>query len=223
MITVSHLEKTFKTASGMLPVIHDINFTVSDGSFTAIIGKSGSGKSTLLSLLGGLDIATGGSIIIDDRNITKLRDRKLTLYRGKQIGFIFQSFYLIPNLSALENVMIPMEFTGVHYRERRARAIQLLRQVGITSDQQKRHPAKLSGGQQQRVAIARALANRPSVILADEPTGNLDSETGAQIFQLLQQLCSEQEATIILVTHDLTLARQCDQVLRLQDGRLEHV
>ncbi|HET6747277.1 MAG TPA: ABC transporter ATP-binding protein [Candidatus Saccharimonadales bacterium] len=223
MITVSHLEKTFKTASGTLPVIHDINFTVPEGSFTAIIGKSGSGKSTLLSLLGGLDTATDGSIVIDDRNITRLHDRKLTLYRGRQIGFIFQSFYLIPNLSALENVMMPMEFTGVHYRERRTRATHLLHQVGITPDQQKRHPAKLSGGQQQRVAIARALANQPSVILADEPTGNLDSETGTQIFHLLQQLCKDEGVTIILVTHDLALAKQCDQVLKLKDGRLEQI
>src|SRR6266540_5790232 len=126
MITISHLEKTFKTASGTLPVIHDVNFTVSEGSFTAIIGKSGSGKSTLLSLLGGLDGATEGSIMIDDHNITKLRDRKLTLFRGKQIGFIFQSFYLISNLSAIENVMIPMEFAGVGHRERRERAMSLL-------------------------------------------------------------------------------------------------
>jgi len=220
MITISHLEKTFKTASGTLPVIHDINFTVPEGSFTAIIGKSGSGKSTLLSLLGGLDAATDGSIMIDDRNITKLHDRKLTLFRGKQIGFIFQSFYLIPNLSALENVMIPMEFAGVRHRDRRERALRLLSQVGITPDQQKRHPGKLSGGQQQRVAIARALANQPSVILADEPTGNLDSETGDEIFQLLQQLCRNEGVTIILVTHDLALARQCDQTLRLKDGRL---
>ena len=223
MITISHLEKTFKTASGTLPVIHDVNFTVSEGSFTAIIGKSGSGKSTLLSLLGGLDGATEGSIMIDDHNITKLRDRKLTLFRGKQIGFIFQSFYLISNLSAIENVMIPMEFAGVGHRERRERAMSLLSQVGITPDQQKRHPAKLSGGQQQRVAIARALGNQPSVILADEPTGNLDSETGAQIFQLLQQLCRSEGVTIILVTHDLALAQQCDQILRLKDGSLEQI
>lgn len=220
MITVSHLEKSFATASGLIPVIHDLNFTVPEGSFTAIMGKSGSGKSTLLSLLGGLDTPTEGSIIIDSYDITKLRDRRLTLYRGEQIGFIFQSFYLIPNLSALENVMIPMEFAGVHHRKRRERAMRLLDQVGLTPDQQKRRPAKLSGGQQQRVAIARALANHPSLILADEPTGNLDSETGEQIFQLLQQLCREEQVTIILVTHDQALAQQCDRVLELKGGRL---
>lgn len=221
MISVTHLAKTFNTASGKVSALTDVSFEAKDGSFTAIVGKSGSGKSTLLSTLGGLDSVSKGTIYIDDCDITKLHDRKLTLYRGKQIGFVFQSFNLIPNLSALENVMLPMEFAGVRHGKRKIRAMNLLDQVGLTADEQKRRPNRLSGGQQQRVAIARALANRPRIILADEPTGNLDSETGKQIFDILKQLSRNEDTTIILVTHDLSLARQCDKMLTLRDGQLE--
>ena len=220
MITVQHLSKTFETGEGVVEAVRDITFEVAEGSFTAIIGKSGSGKSTLLGLLGGLDSATSGSIHINNREMTKLRDRKLTLYRGKNIGFVFQSFNLIPNLNALENVMLPMEFSGVSRKERQKRAKELLDLVRLNESQQKRRPGKLSGGQQQRVAIARALANHPRVILADEPTGNLDSETGKQIMTLLWQLSREKQVTIILVTHDMELAKRCDKILRLKDGTL---
>lgn len=220
MITVKHLHKAFKTSDGDVEAVRDASFEAADGSFVAIIGKSGSGKSTLLSLLGGLDSVTSGLIRINNHDITKLHDQKLTRYRGENIGFIFQSFNLIPNLNALENVMLPMEFSGVQRKERQGRAKELLELVGLNANQQKRRPNKLSGGQQQRVAIARALANHPQVILADEPTGNLDSETGKQIIALLSRLVQEDRTTIILVTHDMELARQCDKVLVLKDGNL---
>ncbi len=221
MITVEHLHKTFKTGDGEVEAVRDVTFKIPDGSFTAVIGKSGSGKSTLLGLLGGLDSVTSGSIRINDHEMTELHDRKLTLYRGRNIGFVFQSFNLIPNLSALENVMLPMEFAGVRRKERCERAQELLDLVGLSAGQQKRRPGKLSGGQQQRVAIARALANRPRVILADEPTGNLDSETGGQIMTLLRRLAQEEQVTIILVTHDMELAKQCDKILTIKDGSLQ--
>lgn len=222
MITVEHLHKSFKTGDSMVEAVRDVSFEVADGSFTAIIGKSGSGKSTLLGLLGGLDAVTSGSIVINGHDITTLHDRGLTRYRGKNVGFVFQSFNLIPNLNALENVMLPMEFSGVQYEKRRKRAQQLLHLVGLSTSEQKRHPNKLSGGQQQRVAIARALANHPRIILADEPTGNLDSETGKQIIALLKQIGQKEQVTIVLVTHDMQLARQCDTILALKDGSLDH-
>lgn len=223
MIALQHVNKTFKTGDGVVEAVRDVSFKVADGSFAAIIGKSGSGKSTLLSLLGGLDSVTSGLIQINDHKITALHDRRLTRYRGKNIGFVFQSFNLIPNLSAIENVMLPMEFSGVRRKERLQRAQELLKLVGLTASQQKRRPNKLSGGQQQRVAIARALANHPRLILADEPTGNLDSETGKQIITLLQQLAQEQQVTVILVTHDMELAKRCDQILALKDGGLQSI
>jgi putative ABC transport system ATP-binding protein len=220
MITVTHLSKKFATSSGPVYAVQDIDFSVPDASCAAIVGKSGSGKSTLLSLLGGLDKPSTGSIRIGDNDITRFRDRKLTRYRGKNIGFVFQSFNLIPNLTALENVMLPMEFARVPRKKRKLRAIAILNQVGIVADKQQRKPSRLSGGEQQRVAIARALANRPAIILADEPTGNLDSETGRQIFDLLRLLSTHEQTTVIIVTHDQSLASQCDQILTIADGKL---
>lgn len=220
MITVNALSKTFTSGTSKVRVLQDVSFKLDDGSCTAIVGRSGSGKSTLLAMLGGLDAPSKGTISIDEQDIAKLRDRKLTRYRGKNIGFVFQSFNLIPNLTALENVMLPMEFAGVRRSKRKLRAINLLNQVGLTGNTQRRKPSHLSGGEQQRVAIARALANQPRIILADEPTGNLDSENGSQVFGLLKQLSRHEGATVILVTHDLHLAQQCDAMLQLRDGRL---
>lgn len=221
MITATNLSKTFASATGKVHALRDVSFEVANGSFTAVTGKSGSGKSTLLAMLGGLDAPSQGTIGIDEQDITRLHDRRLTRYRGKHIGFVFQSFNLISNLSALENVMLPMEFARIPRGKRKQRAADLLNSVGITDDKQRRKPNRLSGGEQQRVAIARALANRPNVILADEPTGNLDSETGAQVFNLLRELSKEEGTTVILITHDLALAKQCDRMLRLRDGVLE--
>jgi putative ABC transport system ATP-binding protein len=188
--------------------------------FAAIVGPSGSGKSTLLSLLGTLDTPTSGSIRVDDVDIAALSDSELTAYRRSRIGFVFQSFNLIPNLSALHNVMLPMEFAGMARDERRARAAHLLEQVGLTGAKQDRRPGRLSGGEQQRVAIARALANKPCLILADEPTGNLDSETGAVIVELLRELAKSEQTIVIAVTHDSEIAALADRTFQLRDGRL---
>lgn len=218
MITVSKLSKIFKNAGGEVAAVRDVTFQVHDGEFASIIGRSGSGKSTLLGLLGALDAPTSGSIQVGDQDVTKMHDHALIDYRCKKIGFIFQNYNLIPNLSALDNVMLPMEFAGIPKQERRVRAEKLLVQVGLDLDQMDRKPSQLSGGQQQRVSIARALANNPQLILADEPTGNLDSQTGEMIFDLLHSLAKSENTTIIAVTHDLDIAGKTDRTFILQDG-----
>lgn len=220
MIEVTNLKKSFKSGDTVVDAVNGVSFTVPDGQFASIIGQSGSGKSTLLTLLGALDRPSEGSIMVDGQDVAKMHDHKLIAYRGRKIGFVFQSYNLVPNLTALENVLLPMEFARVPRRERRARAVALLEQVGLSADQQKRKPGKLSGGQQQRVAIARALANKPKLILADEPTGNLDSQTGKLIFDLLHDLARTENTTIITVTHDLSIAGKTDATFRLNDGRL---
>jgi putative ABC transport system ATP-binding protein len=220
MLKVENVEKLFQSGSEQVYAVTGISFAVETGTFAAIIGKSGSGKSTLLALLGALDRPTSGSIKVDDIEITKLSDSKLTSYRRKDIGFVFQQYNLVPNLTALENVMLPMEFAGVSAATRKARAQELLGQVGLDETKHSRRPARLSGGEQQRVVIARALANKPKLILADEPTGNLDSQTGEQVFALLHDLTRTQNVTIITVTHDLSIAGKCDMVLTIKDGKL---
>lgn len=219
-LIVKNLTKTFHTPGGNVHALDNVSFNVNTGQFASIIGKSGSGKSTLLSLLGALDNPTSGEINVDDIDIAKLSARQQTDYRSKKIGFVFQHYNLIPNLSALDNVMLALEFGGVPARERRDRAAELLAEVGIEPDQQRRRPSRLSGGQQQRVSIARALANHPAVILADEPTGNLDSETGKKIFDLLHNLSRSENTTIIAVTHDLEIAGKTDKTFHLKDGKL---
>jgi putative ABC transport system ATP-binding protein len=221
MLEVKNLVKTYATAAGKVAATNDISFTIPDGQFVSVLGRSGSGKSTLLSLLGALDKPTSGSIVVGDKDVTKLGDHELIEYRGRTIGFVFQSYNLIPNLSALENVMLPMEFAKVSKQERRERAAHLLSQVGLETDQMTRRPNHLSGGQQQRVAIARALANKPQLILADEPTGNLDSQTGKMIFDLLHNLSKSENTTIIVVTHDEEIAGKTDRTFRLEDGKLK--
>ncbi|HWZ65469.1 MAG TPA: ABC transporter ATP-binding protein [Patescibacteria group bacterium] len=220
MINISHISKSFKSGDTKVEAIKDINFEVPEGAFASIIGKSGSGKSTLLALLGALDRPTSGTITVDGKDVTDMGDHALIAYRCQKIGFVFQSYNLIPNLSAQENVMLPMEFAHVPAKERKARAKTLLDQVGIMGDKQLRKPARLSGGEQQRVSIARALANKPSLILADEPTGNLDTATGKMVFDLLHSLSRSQKTTIIVVTHDLSIAGKTDMTFRLQDGQL---
>ena len=220
MLTVTNLRKEFRSAAGPVTAVNNISFHVPDGKFAAIVGKSGSGKTTLLSLLGALDKPSSGTIEVSGQKITALSDRQLITYRRLQIGFVFQAYNLIPNLTALENVTLPMEFAGVHPAERKDRALELLDQVGISADEAGRKPAKLSGGQQQRVAIARALANKPKLILADEPTGNLDSATGKIIVDLLHQLARDHQTTIVAVTHDLEIARQTDLTFKLADGKM---
>lgn len=221
MITVTDLTKKFSSNGDEVIALDKVSFKVDNGEFASIIGKSGSGKSTLLSLLGALDSPTSGSIKVGEQEITRLHDRALTEYRRNKIGFVFQNYNLIPNLSAIENVMLPMEFAKVPKHQRMERAEQLLKQVGIEGDKQNRRPGRLSGGEQQRVSIARALANKPDFILADEPTGNLDSTNGEMIFELLHALSRSENTTIIVVTHDLDIAGKTDRTFRLGDGKLE--
>jgi len=220
MLVVKDVTKQFKQGEDTVKAIDDLNFSVKDGEFVSIIGKSGAGKSTLLSILGALDAPTSGSITIDDVDIAKLNDRKLIHYRNESIGFVFQNYNLIPNLTAIENVMLPMEFSHTPANDRRERAIQLLEEVGIVDGREQRKPGKLSGGEQQRVSIARALANHPKLILADEPTGNLDSENGKMIFDLLHNLSRSEHTTVIVVTHDLDIAGKTDRTFRLADGKI---
>jgi putative ABC transport system ATP-binding protein len=220
MLSVTKLSKQYASPAGMVHAINDITLNVPDGIFATIVGRSGSGKSTLLALLGALDKPTSGQIEVEDQDITKLSDRQLIDYRRKRIGFVFQAYNLIPNLSALENVMLPLELDGVGKTQQRERAAKLLEQVGLGVEKHDRRPNRLSGGEQQRVAIARALANRPKLILADEPTGNLDSATGDIIVKLLHDLAVSEHTTIIAVTHDLALAKKTQLTFRLQDGRL---
>lgn len=220
MLVVKNLTKTFNTASGNVPALQNVSLTVETGQFASIIGKSGSGKSTLLSMLGALDVPTSGSIEVDDIDIAKLSSAKQTDYRARKIGFVFQHYNLIPNLSALQNVMLALEFGHMPASQRKARAAQLLSDVGLEPDEQLRKPSRLSGGQQQRVSIARALANHPAIILADEPTGNLDSETGQKIFDLLHRLSRSENTTILAVTHDMDIAGKTDVTFRLKDGKM---
>ncbi len=221
MLQVLNLSKVFQQGDKQIAAVDNVSLTVDDGQFAAVIGRSGSGKSTLLGLLGALDSPTNGSIVIDDQDITKLHDSGLIEYRRSAIGFVFQSYNLVPNLSALENVMLPMEFAKMPKTKRISRAKSLLKQVGIEGDKIHRRPGKMSGGEQQRVSIARALANKPKLILADEPTGNLDSENGQMIFDLLHKLARTEKTTIVVVTHDLEIAGRADKTFRLADGKLQ--
>ena len=221
MLEVKGVTKSFGTGDRTVTAVNNVTMAVPDGEFAAIVGRSGSGKSTLMNLLGALERPTSGMIFVDGQDITRLGQGELVQYRRRSIGFVFQSYNLIPNLSSTENVMLPMEFAGVGKDERRRRARSLLDQVELTGDKQHRKPGKLSGGEQQRVAIARALANSPKMVLADEPVGNLDTQTSATIIELLRSLAHVRGTTVIAVTHDLSLADRADRVFRLQDGRLQ--
>ncbi len=220
MIAAKDVSKTFKSGDTDVHAVNKISFTIPGGQFASVVGRSGSGKSTLLSLLGGLDKPTAGSIEVDGKDVAVMHDHALISYRCQKIGFVFQNYNLVPNLTALENVMLPMEFAGLSKANREKRARELLAQVGLTDDQVLRKPGRLSGGQQQRVSIARALANKPKLILADEPTGNLDSATGKMIFDLLHDLAKSENTTIIVVTHDLSIAGRTDKTFTLSDGTL---
>ncbi len=220
MLRVEGLGRRFGAGDTLVTALEDVSLSLADGVFAAVVGPSGSGKSTLLSCLGTLDKPTAGAVRIGGQDVTALSDRELTQYRRARIGFVFQAYNLIPNLSAIENVMLPMEFAGVPAPERRKRAQELLTQVGLDGAKQGRKPARLSGGEQQRVAVARAMANDPCLILADEPTGNLDSETGAVIVDLLKGLARSNGTTVVAVTHDSDIAESADVTFRLRDGRL---
>lgn len=219
-LTVSNVSKVFSTPHGDVTALDHINFTIKDGEFVSIVGKSGSGKTTLLTLLGALDTPTTGSIEVGAHDVAHLNSREQVAYRARHIGFVFQQYNLIPNLTAIENVCLALEFAGVPKSQRMPRAEELLDAVGLEPEEQGRTPLRLSGGQQQRVSIARALANQPAVILADEPTGNLDSETGAHIFDLLHNLSKTQQTTVIVVTHDLDIAGKTDRIITIKDGKI---
>jgi len=220
MLKVKNLSKKFQSGDNVVAAVNNVSLEIGNGVFATVIGKSGSGKSTLLALLGALDKPSNGVIDVDGQDITRYGDRKLIKYRRDKIGFIFQGYNLVPNLTALENVMLPMEFAGVKKTEQVKRAEKLLKEVGLDDKKASRRPSKLSGGEQQRVAIARALANKPKLILADEPTGNLDSATGAIIVKLLKDLAKTEDTTIIAVTHDQSIADQAEITFQLKDGKL---
>jgi putative ABC transport system ATP-binding protein len=220
MLTVKKLNKEFKSGDQIVKAVNNVTLTVPTAAFSVIVGKSGSGKSTLLALLGALDKPTSGEILVGDSDIAKLSDTKLIHYRRERIGFVFQNYNLVPNLTALENVMLPMEFVGKSHAEQLERATALLKEVGLEGNKLDRKPTRLSGGEQQRVAIARALANQPQLILADEPTGNLDSGTGKVIIDLLRDLARREKTTIVAVTHDQGIAKLADHRFELRDGKL---
>lgn len=217
MIRVNALGKTVQTLEGELTILRDLNFTINSGETVAITGESGSGKSTLLSLLAGLDQTSTGTIDIEGQRLSDLDEDGLAAFRAKRIGFVFQSFHLLGSLNALENVMLPMDLIGV--KDSREQATKLLEQVGLL-DRLKHYPRQLSGGEQQRVAIARAFASHPSILFADEPTGNLDSKTGANVADLLFRLNQQRKTTLVLVTHDEKLANRCQHKMVLEAGRL---
>jgi putative ABC transport system ATP-binding protein len=217
-ISISNLRKTYTMGASVVHALDGVNLDVAPNSLTVVMGPSGSGKSTLLYLLGGLDRPTSGGIRVDGVNLNNLDENTLASYRRQKVGFIFQSFNLITSMTALENVAFPMRFAGIPTRKRRAKAMELLHQVGLEKRALHR-PTELSGGQQQRVAVARALVNNPPLILADEPTGNLDTSSGYSIMQLLSEL-HHSGRTVLVVTHDVRMSHFATDTLRLLDGRI---
>jgi putative ABC transport system ATP-binding protein len=217
MIELREVSKTVMSGSEPLTILHPLSLQIERGRFLAIVGPSGSGKSTLLGLLAGLDAPTSGSVSIDGVDITKLDEDRLAKLRGEKIGFVFQFFHLIPSLTALENVSVPIEIIGG--RDARRRAATLIEEVGLTG-RAHHYPSQLSGGEQQRVALARALANDPPIVLADEPTGNLDTTNGRHIMALLRGIHQRRGTTVVLVTHDAELAATADARIVLRDGRV---
>lgn len=215
MLSASNLTKEYQSGDHRLTVLRDVNFSIEQGQFVAIVGPSGSGKTTLLGLLAGLDTPSRGTVQLDGTDITALDEDARARLRGEKVGFVFQSFQLITTLTAIENVQVPLELRGENHAVERARDV--LQRVGL-GDRLDHFPTQLSGGEQQRVAIARAFANRPRILFADEPTGNLDSDTGSRIVELLETLNRESGSTVVLVTHDLTLARRARRIIRLSDG-----
>ncbi len=217
-IQVRHLFKTINNGSHTVEILRDINFSVPAGQFLAIMGASGSGKSTLLGLLAGLDTVTSGSVVLDGTDISRMREDALARLRGRKIGFVFQSYQLVPTLTAEENVLLPAELIGSD-KDVRRRAKYLLERVGLR-DRAHHYPVQLSGGEQQRVALARAFVTQPPILMADEPTGNLDSANGQHVLDLLLRLNREERTTLVLVTHDRHLAEYADRVITLSDGQL---
>ncbi|MBS1810152.1 MAG: ABC transporter ATP-binding protein [Acidobacteria bacterium] len=217
MIELANVSKVVTSGSENLTILHSVTLTIPRGQFVSVIGPSGSGKSTMLGLIAGLDNPTTGDIFLDGQNITKMSEDQLAEFRGAKLGFIFQSFHLIPSLTAYENILVPMEIMGVSNATKRAQS--LLDEVGL-HERGHHYPSQLSGGEQQRVAIARAFANEPPILLADEPTGNLDTNNGSHIFDLLLKLNHERKTTLVLVTHDQILADKADRKISLRGGHV---
>ena len=219
VIAIRHIHRIFESEAGLAHILHDINLTVRHGEFVAVTGPSGSGKSTLMNILGCLDTPTSGSYLLEGLNVAQLTDDELAEVRAERIGFVFQSFNLLPRMSVLDNVMLPLAYTDAPRREREMRAVHALRAAGLPVDHYDHRINELSGGQMQRVAIARALVNDPAIILADEPTGNLDSHTGEQVLETFKRL-RDAGKTIVLITHDEHIAAQADRSVQIRDGRL---
>ena len=219
IIKLENVWKTYQMGEVEVNALKGVSLDINKGDFVAITGASGSGKSTMMNLVGCLDIPTKGSIFLDGKDISKVSESSLAQFRGQKIGFIFQQFNLIPTLNALENVMLPLEFQDIADDLARKKAMDILNLVDL-GDRAGHLPSQLSGGQQQRVAIARSLANDPEVILADEPTGNLDSKTGSEVLKLLERLWKEEGKTIVMVTHDLKLASHAKRRIQLKDGQI---
>lgn len=220
LICASRLVKTYEIDERAIHAIQGLDLTVQQGELVAIVGPSGSGKSTLMNLIGGLDVPTSGELLIDGVDLSRLDDAQLARFRNHTVGFVFQSYNLLPRLSALENVELPLLYARVTPAKRRMRALELLERVGLSA-RAKHRPAQLSGGQQQRVAIARALACEPALLLADEPTGSVDSVTGMELLNLFAEL-NWDGATVLLVTHDASIAARCRRVVQMHDGNVVH-
>jgi len=217
MIELYNVSKIVPSGAELLTILYALDLRIPDGQFVSIVGPSGSGKSTLLGLIAGLDAPSAGEIIIDGENITAMNEDQLAELRGEKLGFVFQSFHLIPSLTALENILVPMEIRGL--KDARERAQSLLEDVDLVA-RAHHYPAQLSGGEQQRVAIARAFANNPTILLADEPTGNLDSRNGQHVFEMMVEMNRRRRATLVLVTHDHELAALADRQIVLREGRV---
>ncbi len=217
IIRLENVSKIYGEGENKLAALDHVNLSVQKGESVAVVGASGSGKSTLLHIIGGVDVATEGKVFIEDKDITKLRDEEMSIFRRRKIGFVFQSYHLIPVLTVEENIQMPVLLD--HRKPDKEYTEYILEMLGI-KDKRKSLPSQLSGGQQQRVAIARALANRPSILLADEPTGALDSKNGEEVMALLQKSVKELNQTLMLITHNVDLAREADRIIKMVDGRI---
>ena len=221
-IEFNHISKVYQTGETSIKALDDASFFVEEGELAVVLGTSGAGKTTALNILGGMDVASSGQILVDGNDITAYNHKQLVGYRRTDIGFVFQFYNLVPNLTALENVALPLIFRGMPLKERNEKAMEMLKAVGL-EDRAHHKPFEMSGGQQQRVSIARAFVNNPPVVFADEPTGNLDTKTTYEMMDLITGLAKKNNQTLIIVTHDLELAEYADRVVVLQDGKIERI